>query len=485
MLLRCTFLLLTGLFSLNLSAKSAWSQLAEHDINFIYDTVKANHPGYLDNDNPYFRTWLESGYADAIKQSADATSLSDVMTVLQLYVAGFGDGHFSLNLKYQAKRLKWAGIQIKKFGNDYRVAYADSEHAELMPPVMAKLVSCDGMMVDQIMAEHVLKYRFNNPSLNFPKVWHAAKILVDDGIGKRPHFGQCVFENAGKENAINLVWQSISSSRYQTKTASQKKSNTYFLQNNADASYWVSLPKFYPNKEEQKALRDVINELKTVSANARQIVLDVRGNGGGNSQWGVEVARAIYGDAYIENFLANNKDKSYPLWRVSTDNTRHIESILPWIEEQFGKDSTMLKNFSELKNNMDKALDNGTDFVKQPSDNKAVSTQLESGVKPLSNANVLFLTDSSCGSACLDFADIILKLPNVHHIGQETGADTVYMDIRYVELPSGLGGFSLAQKVYRGRTRKHNESYKPEYVYNQNINDTDALKNWIHTITIK
>ena len=42
--------------------------------------------------------------------------------------------------------------------------------------------------------------------------------------------------------------------------------------------------------------------------------------------------------------------------------------------------------------------------------------------------SIFFLTDYVCVSACLDFADLILSLPNVTHIGQETSADTKYLE---------------------------------------------------------
>jgi hypothetical protein len=100
----------------------------------------------------------------------------------------------------------------------------------------------------------------------------------------------------------------------------------------------------------------------------------------------------------------------------------------------------------------------------------------------ISKAKILFLTDGRCGSACLDFADLILKLPNVTHIGEETAADTVYMDIRVEHLPSGLGRFSLAQKVYRGRARGHNQSYQPDIVYSGDLTNTRQIKRWVRNL---
>lgn len=482
---KSALLLLSGLVSFQASAETVWSKVIEADIQQIYTTVKDNHPGYLDKDNAYFKNWLEQGYQQALTSAKSAQSLNDAMTIIKTYSAGFADGHFSIGFDYQPKRLKWAGIKIQKYGKDYRVSFSDNSHNSSMPELMAKLVACDGQPVAEIMQNEVLKYRFNAPDLNFPKVWYAARILVDDGIGKRTRFDSCRFEQNGVMKDFELSWKSITHSDYKSKTITNNTARQFQFETIGDDQYWVTLPKFYPDQQEQKVLRQVLEQVKAVNTTAKQFVIDVRGNGGGNSQWGVQVAKAIYGDAYVEHYQLSHPDKSYPLWRVSPDNTKHLEKILPQILQQFGEDNSAYKSFATLTEDMKAALEQKILFVKQGSGDEDKANTAKTSASPVGSAQVLFLTDSSCGSACLDFADLILALPNVEHIGQETSADTVYMDIRIVDLPSGLGYYSLAQKVYRERQRKHNQSYIPKYFYNADISDTQKLKQWIQTLPIK
>jgi len=478
-------LLLAGFLSFQASAESLWTKISEQDIKHIYSTVKNNHPGYLDKENAYFSEWLEQGYHQALEQGKTAESLQDVMTIIQTYVAGFGDGHFFLNLKYQPKKITWSGINIKKYGHDYRVSFADSNHGLSMPEPMAKLISCDGQAVDDIVNNQVLNYRFNTPELNFPKVWYASKILVDDGIGKRTHFKSCQFETNEVVKSVELTWRTISNGKYLTKTSANSKNTSFSFESMGDNQYWLTLPKFNLNQQQKQAIRDVIQQTKKVSPSAEHFVIDVRGNNGGNSEWGVEVAKAIYGEAFIQQHRRANPDNSYALWRVSDANAKHLQNVLPWIKEQFGEENNMYLSFSSLTTKMKTAVKAGDSFIRQGDDD--IIPEVSSGVKVQaeSNAKVLFLTDSDCGSACLDFADLLLTLPNVHHIGQETGADTVYMDIRHVKLPSGLGSYSLAQKVYRQRPRKHNQSYVPQHFYPANIADTPKVKAWIKTLSLK
>jgi hypothetical protein len=100
---------------------------------------------------------------------------------------------------------------------------------------------------------------------------------------------------------------------------------------------------------------------------------------------------------------------------------------------------------------------------------------------PASSARVFFLTDGRCGSACLDFADVLYLVPGVVHVGLPTYADTQYMEVRPAPLPSGIAVLHLATKVWRNRPRG-NEPYVPKHRFTGDIADTAALEVWILTL---
>ena len=91
---------------------------------------------------------------------------------------------------------------------------------------------------------------------------------------------------------------------------------------------------------------------------------------------------------------------------------------------------------------------------------------------------VYVLTDSTCMSACLDAVDLWTALGAIQ-VGRATGADTLYMEVRQVKLPSGLTQVSMPMKVYRGRARGSNEPALPKYRFDGDIGDTAALERWI------
>jgi hypothetical protein len=96
---------------------------------------------------------------------------------------------------------------------------------------------------------------------------------------------------------------------------------------------------------------------------------------------------------------------------------------------------------------------------------------------------VYFLTDNACGSACLDFADLMHQLPGVVQVGLPTSADTVYMDIASAPLPSGLATLGWGMKVYRDRARGNNVWYDPKYRWPGGpMNDDEAVVRWIKSL---
>ena len=95
---------------------------------------------------------------------------------------------------------------------------------------------------------------------------------------------------------------------------------------------------------------------------------------------------------------------------------------------------------------------------------------------------VYVLTDSVCASACLDAVDL-WKAMGAIQIGRETSADTVYMDVRSTDLPSGVTRLVLPMKVWRGRSRGNNEPQRPAHVFDGDMSDDQALRAWVASLS--
>ena len=116
-------------------------------------------------------------------------------------------------------------------------------------------------------------------------------------------------------------------------------------------------------------------------------------------------------------------------------------------------------------------------------DSKAAAAPLAHRDPPLPKlaGPVYVLTDSSCGSACLDALDLWTALGAIQ-IGRATSADTLYMEVRQFRLPSRITSVSMPMKVYRGRQRGSNEPAIPRHRFAGDIGDTQALETWVATL---
>jgi hypothetical protein len=59
------------------SVANHWPQMARTDLDFVHQTLQENHPGAVDKMNPYFKDWMERGYAAASASARQARSLAE------------------------------------------------------------------------------------------------------------------------------------------------------------------------------------------------------------------------------------------------------------------------------------------------------------------------------------------------------------------------------------------------------------------------
>ncbi len=458
---------------------NAWQQLAKADLDFLYQQVKANHPGVIDQQNPEFGDWLEQGYQQASSSIADIDGLAALQNMLRRYMAGFADGHMYLNLTHQAASVRWPGFIVRKQGEQVIVSAVADDWPAALPPLNAQLLSCDGLTPQQLLVQQVLPYTINLPELAAAQYKHMPAILRADDSWQGGLLQQCRFAAAEDSQHYTLQWRRTSRQNWQQQQSPHAAAAEFTLRTFSPNRYWITLPTFSPSAAQQVQLNAITEQLARLRS-AEVVIFDVRGNGGGNSQWGAELALALYGKEHVYGVLTPIFSQGKAYWRASADNTAAVATIATELTEQFGTDADITHTFSDLAVRMAQhAADalvpqNVTDTV--PATEKAATETSPS----LTRAKVVLLTDEDCGSACLDFADMILPLGAIH-AGLPTFADTVYMDIRQLALPSKLGQFSLPQKVYRNRPRGHNQPYQPDatWWYQGDMQHSETLQAWL------
>jgi hypothetical protein len=228
---------------------------------------------------------------------------------------------------------------------------------------------------------------------------------------------------------------------------------------------WITIPTFISTKETQQAFNDLIKQLPAMRTK-RSIVFDVHGNGGGDSSWGTRIVEALFSQEFAQPRITALHQQELVEWRVSKDNAAHVALLLEQIQSQGNYDSSEIQLVEQLLHGMQQALGSGQNFVTEPTLQQFDDKVCADGPYIVSPVQVIVLINKACGSATLDFLDELkAAYPTVILIGQETSADTNYMEVRSVPLPSGLGSFTFPMKIYRNRQRKSGETYVPDYVY--------------------
>ncbi|WP_395613253.1 hypothetical protein [Allosphingosinicella sp.] len=464
------------------AAARGWGETLRMDAQALHDDIAANHPGIFNGSDPGFRRLNDEQLRIALGRAATARTYAAHFYALREYVAAFNDGHLDLGAfgASPGDDSHWPGF-LTAYGADgeQRVAVR-ADDGPL--PLGARLVGCDGRSAEQVLAENVGRFAGRWMLRSQRMDWGRA-LFADDGnpYARRPQ--RCTFAVDGQPREIVLNWQSIPHRELVQKFRSlaPQVRREFGDRTLLDGTRWVTLGSFNADPQSQggRALPPLIAALRSdrdALARARAIVLDLRANDGGSSDWSRQIAEILWGRP------AMNRLHGPPVrvdWRVSEAN---LASMREGRDRQSagGHLSPEARHwFDVVITGLGQALARGEHGLwRHPADSVPVRTAPATADPPGLAGPVYILTDAGCASACLDAVDLWRALGAVH-VGVTTSADTFYMDVRNVALPSGIVGASIPRKVFRGRPRGDNVPVVPVHPFMGDIADTAALERWI------
>ena len=397
---------------------------------------------------------------------------------VKYFADSFNDGHISLRDTVAKKRYSWPEFAVVLVGNDFLVQHAEASSGEKYPQVGDRILTCDGRNLQDMLQEDIKKY-YGVDGLVAEDVMDSPRLFIDYGnpFIERPN--ECQFSRDAETFSATLNWKSISSEKIETirKQMTGLNRPDYGVTEFSENAYWITLPSFQTSDENTKQLKGIIKtvgEMAETLQKADAIVFDMRGNTGGNSSWGDQILKTLWGR---EIFDHAGRGWSFIDWRVSEGNIRannYYADLYLGIE---GEEGGRVKYFRGLATALQKERDAGKTFY------RITNTAPTKDQKPEPpEAKVFLLTNYTCFSACLDFADTVRSIPGATHIGSPTRADAIYIDNWAEPLPSGLERLSYSMKVYRGRIRGHNEPYIPHITYEGGDWSTPALQLWVSSL---
>lgn len=471
-----------SLTAMQLPAERDWSVALRTDAQALHDDLATNHPGSVNTADPGFARRNEAQLRLALRRAESARTFADYFFALRFYVAAFDDGHLDYGVYGDTPSdSHWPGF-LTAYQPDGSQRVVD--RAEDAPvPLGARLLSCDGRPADRL-SQEIVGRLVGRWTLLSQRLEFGSWLFGDEGnpYVRRPV--RCLFDVAGRRREVALIWRPIDLwdllQKFQRLRA--RPGREIGARTLADGTRWITLGSFDGNPQSTlgRALPPLIASLRVNRAAlvaAPAIVLDLRGNGGGSSDWSNQIAEIIWTRARIDRLPQGHTRVD---WRVSAAN---LASLRESRERQIAAGTLspqMRRWFDQVTTGLAEALARGEMLWRQPDEGSDTMAQPQGAapVEPGPAGPVYFITDAACASACLDAVDLWSALGAVH-IGQTTSADTFYMDVRTQRLPSGVGGIVVPMKVYRGRGRGANVPVVPVHAFTGNIGDTAALESWI------
>ncbi|CAN5159675.1 S41 family peptidase [soil metagenome] len=477
----CLSLLALACSVCNAQAVDYGGQL-RRDAQALHDDIAANHPGMVNAVDAGFTKRNDDALATALSRAARVTGFAGWWYALRAYGASFDDGHLNVSLVGDTPpdAVAWPGFLTgyDSYG-DQRVLVRD---ADAKVPLGAKLLDCDGRLAGDLAAANVGAFN-GRWFLSSMRVRRGGELFVDRGnpFVQRP--AQCDFEFEGKTLAVDIAWRAIDATALRERLAvtAQISSNPIGARTLWDGTRWFSLGSFNgdPSSPAGQRLPRLIGDMKLERANivaAPAIVLDLRGNGGGSSDWSRQIAEVLWG---YRRVAALDDDKTYVEWRVSDANIASLSATRESMRRGGAPSAEVMAWLDRAIGGLQAAKTRGEPLWREPADPVSMSV-VKTDVVP-TRTPIFFVTDAACGSACLDAADLWRALGAIQ-IGQQTSADTIYMDIRHARLPSGAANVSVPMKVYRGRERGANVPLEPVHRFPGDLRDTEALERWVPTL---
>lgn len=453
-------------------AAKHWQALTRGDVEAAYRLLADNHPGAVPAlDDSHFRTQLSAGYRTALGRAAQVRGYDGYVATMLGFANSMKDEHIWSRSIYGPMTVQWAGLLVSKKGSHWIVSDTDPSESEFKG---AEVVSCDGKSPSDLGRERIGAFRADW-RIAAQQVKRAPLLLVDDGnpFVERPT--NCLLRSGASTKAVKLEWRDVARTELIPRLAAAAGiGHAGYGVSSFAGGTWIALEGL--GSKAPAVLDEVRDQLPEI-AQSPLVVIDMRGNGGGNSEYGHRLAQMLLGEDYVAAAMRGSGDEDCPsLWRVSPGN---IETLVSY-KARFG-DTLGADYLAELDGEIAKARKALASHQPFTAPVRCAHRTEPAAPRKLpqwpAGFRLVVLTDSACFSSCLLVTDELRRLGAVH-VGQATNAATRYMEVREVKLPSGLGYFSTLQKADLSAPAEIGP-YEPTHLFDGDIADTAAVQQWV------
>ncbi len=468
-----TALLATPLAAQNFAARSAtaWQDLTRTDVDAALALIETNHPGAASElADAAFRARIAQAREKAEGRIPAVNSISSYNAVMNGLANDFRDGHiWSRGLLSPAKK-RWSGIVMERAGGTWRVAAHDRLDGE--PDLSdARLVACDRKSADELARASVGEFHAD-PDTEASMASKGYTLLFDEEASFAPPPRTCTFQLAdGSSAELTLHWRDVALKTLADRIGKTMASGSAGFGISAyQGGYWIGLERL--DERAAEVVQQVGKQLPALRA-APFVVIDLRGNGGGNSRHASDLVGLLVGARRLAAGQRHEPACQGAFWRATPDNAAAIRRFAAGLPAE--RRPELLAKADEIEVTAAK----GQAFAPALPACAAKARPLVPARQTLPpsamKGRLAFVTDRACFSSCLLAVDM-LKAVGALQLGEATDRSTRYMEVREIDLPSGLRTFSTLQKVALGAGDFG--PYQPDRLFPGRMADTDALKAW-------
>ena len=317
-------------------------------------------------------------------------------------------------------------------------------------------------------------------SVGAQQVQNAPWLLIDEGNPFITRPRACVFEHDAQRQTVTLDWVRTKRENLlpRIKKAVGAGAAGFGVRRVGDG-YWIALQDL--QNDQALAVVKAVEEQKTALREAPFVVLDLRGNGGGSSAMGRQIAASLFSAAAADARLGSEAQATCGgldgSWRASEGNIKNLEFLqaAPFVVHGSPEIKKILR---------DTLRDARSAFARGKAFSASVNCPAEPPKPPAATqppspmkGRLILLTDNLCFSSCLVVTDNFRTL-GAFHVGQTTDAATRFVDVREQYLPSGYSMFSTLQSVDPSGPSEVGP-FEPALTYNGDIADTAELEAWV------
>lgn len=449
-----------------------------NDLDEISSILKRDHPGSSEIiGDVRFIEHLTKGLARHKSMAKNVTNQNQYNAVLNSYMLGFDDMHLGFRPAETPTEFSWAGMVFLYDEINWTVFYSSPNWSSKLANKGDKLISCDGQKTDYWVKKTLQSSIVNEQSVAQLARYSSWLFIGNNGLPQFQNYPKtCTFENEHSQYSIEMSWNTSPAEVIYPLVFNQPNRIKvgFSIDKLEEGGYWIEIGSLFGSGI--KKLIENLENMEDDLIDASFIVLDVRGNLGGDSSWSDRIMSLIFGDSFVKSSLDDNPAEFY---KVSHENSELIKSQLMDAISHFGKEDSAALYHQKMYDSMQWALEKGEEFspsIPQHILAEEKSSLTKSLVSPKFKGKLYFLADYSCFSSCLLMLNKLRKL-GAHTVGKVTNSMPRYYDMKIVPLSSGSGSVISMTKVDLNENSRIGP-YFPEFKFDGFMDDTKKLQEW-------